>query len=113
GAAHAVAGEHVSMAASTGDAEARAVLDEFAGWVAAGIANLLALLDPGVVVLSGGLADVGELLLEPVRRQVADLVYGGDRRPEVPVVLATSGSAAGAIGAALIALDRHSDGGQA
>lgn len=107
GSVEAVVGEHVSIAAATGDPHALEVLEGFAWWVAAGIANLVALLDPELVVLSGGLVDVGDLLLAPVRRCFTDQVYGGDRRPGVRIELATTGSAAGAIGAALIGLDRR------
>ena len=95
----AVRGEHVTAAAATGDAEAQAVLVDFAWWVALGLANLANVLDPEAFVLGGGLIEVGELLLAPVRTAFAELLTGAAYRPEVAIVAATLGEHAGAIGA--------------
>jgi len=100
-----VRGEHVTRAAADGDAEAIKILDEFAWWVALGISNLENLLDPEVVVVGGGLAEAGELLLAPTRAAYATLVLGFEHRPPVRIVAAALGQDAGAIGAGLIALD--------
>lgn len=99
----AVRGEHVTMAAAEGDAGARAILADFGWWVALGIANLVNVLDPEVVVVGGGLAEAGELLLEPVRRHFDDLVLASPHRPPVRIVAAALGERAGAVGAALLA----------
>ncbi len=103
GDADGVRGEHVTRAAAEGDAQARAVMDRFAWWVALGLANLVAILDPERIVLGGGLVASGEVLLVPVREAFAELVEGGEHRPEVAIVAATLGERAGAIGAALLA----------
>jgi glucokinase len=95
-----VRGEHVTVAAAEGDAEAAAVLVEFGWWVALGLANLANVFDPQAFVLGGGLIGVGELLLDPVRAAFAGLVTGGAHRPPVAIVPATLGERAGAIGAA-------------
>jgi glucokinase len=100
-----VRGEHVTRAASDGDADAIAVLRDFAWWVALGVSNLQNLLDPEVVVIGGGLADAGELLLAPTRAAYAELVLGYEQRPPVRIVGAELGADAGAIGAALLALE--------
>jgi glucokinase len=103
GDAESVRGEHVTEAASKGDPGALAVMDDLGWWIALGIANLTALLDPSVVVIGGGLANAGELLLEPVRRAFADVVYAGSEAPHVRIVGAALGELAGAVGAALLA----------
>ncbi len=97
-----VRGEHVTAAAATGDAEAQAVLVDFAWWVALGLANLANVLDPQAFVLGGGLVEVGELLLAPVRTAFAELLTGGAHRPGVAIVPAALGEHAGAIGAACL-----------
>ena len=97
----AVRGEHVTRAAADGDPEALAVLAEFAWWVALGIANLVNLLDPEVVVVGGGLAEAGELLLAPTRAAYADARARFEHRPPVRIVAAALGPDAGAIGAGL------------
>jgi glucokinase len=101
----ALRGEHVVVAAAAGDAEALAVLADFGWWVAAGIADLVNILDPAVVVLGGGLIAAGELLLRPVRTSYAALVIGATERVPVPIEAARLGPSAGAIGAALLAGD--------
>lgn len=96
-----VRGEHVARAAADGDAGALAVMETLGWWVALGLANLVAVLDPERIVIGGGLAAVGEMLFAPVRRLFSELVEGGPHHPEVPIVPAQLGERAGAVGAAL------------
>ncbi len=105
GDAEAVRGEHATAAALAGDRGALAVFREFAWWVALGIANLVNMLDPEVVVIGGGLVETGDLLLAPVRERYEELVLAPTQRPAVPIVAAALGEHAGAIGAALLAVD--------
>lgn len=106
GGADAVQGEDVVALARQGDVGALDVLDEFARWVAVGLADLVDLFDPEVVVVGGGLIDAGVLLLEPVRRHFAEMVLGAGHRELPRVEPALLGPSAGAIGAALLAADR-------
>lgn len=99
----AVRGEYVTASARTGDAESQAVLDELAHWIALGLANLVNVLDPAVIVIGGGLVEAADLLLPEVRRRFAALVMAGEQRPIVPIVPAALGERAGAIGAAVLA----------
>ena len=99
----AVRGEHVAVALTEADPGAVALVDEFAWWVALGLANLVATLDSDRLIIGGGLATLGSDLLEPVRRHFATLVLGAGHRPEVQIVLAELGPSAGAIGAATAA----------
>lgn len=103
GDAEGVRGEHVVAVARDGDAEAGVVLDEFAWWLALGIANLVDVLDPSIVILGGGVMDAADVLLDRVGQAVPAQVMGGPHRPTVPVVGARAGESAGAVGAALIA----------
>lgn len=105
-----VRGEHVTAAAAEGDEQALAVMERFGWWIALGVANLVNLLDPEVVVLGGGLAAAGELVLAPTRAAFADLVMAVDHRPPVAIVGTVLGPRAGAVGAALIARDRAAGG---
>lgn len=101
----AVRGEHVTEAATLGDAGAQQVLEEVGGWLGLGLANLSAALDPERIVVGGGLIGAGENLLEPARRAFARLVEGGGARPPVSIVSAAFGEESGAVGAALLAGD--------
>ena len=62
-------GEHVVAAAASPAIATRSTYSEaFAWWVGLGLANVVNALDPEVVVIGGGLVEVGDLLLDPVRR---------------------------------------------
>jgi glucokinase len=99
----AVRGEHVTSAARSGDPAAREILDEWAWWLALGLANLTNLFDPEVIVLGGGLVEEADLLLEPIRRLYEGLLYAPTHRPRPRLEPAVLGEHAGAMGAALIA----------
>jgi glucokinase len=108
-----VRGEHVQAAAEEGDAEAAAVIDEFARWVALGLVNLTNAYDPSAFVLGGGLAEGAHLYLEPIQRWFSELLYAPDLRPHPTLSFAELGEHAGAIGAALLPGTRqHPAGGQ-
>lgn len=98
----ALQGEHVARAAAEADTQALDLLKSFAWWVAVGVANLVTLLDPGVVVIGGGLIEIGDPLLKPVQDHYRSLVMAFDERPDVHIVAAELGERAGAIGAALL-----------
>jgi glucokinase len=100
-----VSGRHASVAARAGDGAARAVFDEVGRRLGEGIAGLVNVLDPELVVVGGGVAQEGDLLLAPARRAFLEAVEAGDRRPEVPIVTARLGNDAGAMGAAALALE--------
>lgn len=97
-----VRGEHVTVAAAEGDAEAQAVMAQLGWWVALGLANLANAFDPQAFVLGGGLIEAGKLLLDPVRIAFAGLLTGAAHRPPIDIVPATLGGHAGAIGAACL-----------
>ncbi|MGQ0830119.1 MAG: ROK family protein [Microthrixaceae bacterium] len=99
----AIRGEDVTRAVRAGDAEAHVVLEQWSGWVALGLANLVNILDPAVVVLGGGLVDDADLYLPAVRARYEVLVMAGDQRPRLSIVAAALGGSAGAIGAAVLA----------
>jgi glucokinase len=101
-----VKGEHVTTAANEGDPDAIDVLRNFGWWAALGIANLVNILDPEIVVVGGGLVEAGEVLMRPIRESYRVLVLAGEHRPAVRILPAQLRGDAGAIGAALLAHDR-------
>ncbi|MEZ5216334.1 MAG: ROK family protein [Ilumatobacteraceae bacterium] len=100
----AVRGEHVRDAALAGDPEALQVVDQFGRWVALGLVNLTNVIDPGAFVLGGGLAQNGELYLEPIRRWFSELLYAPELRPHPSLRFAAFAEYAGAMGAAVLPL---------
>lgn len=101
----AVTGVMVTEAAERGDDAARGILAEVGRRLGEGIAGLVNTLDPQVVVVGGGVAEAGDLVLTPARTAFEDSVEGLDHRPAVPIVAAQLGNDAGAIGAATLALE--------
>ncbi len=99
----AVRGEHVTVAARQGDEVALALVDEMADWTAVGLVNLLQLLDPGMFVVAGGLAEAADVLLGPVSAAYRRRAVSAEHRPPVDIVMAELGERAGAIGAAIFA----------
>lgn len=96
-------GSEVTAAAEAGDETAVGVFDEIATWLGLGIAGLVSVLDPEVVVVGGGLSAAGNLLLAPTRRAFDDYLTARGRHPEPRIVVAALGPDAGLIGAAELA----------
>jgi glucokinase len=108
-----VRGEHVTTTAADGDEGALAVLADFGWWLALGLANLAAALDPAAFVLGGGLAEHLGLVLGPARDAFDLLLVDRAYRPAIDIRLAELGERAGAVGAAMAAREesRHHAGG--
>ena len=100
-----VTGRLVTEAASLGDAAARRILAEAGRRLGQGIAGLVNVLDPQVVVVGGGAIVAGDLLLDPARAAFREAVEGPEHRPGIPIVAAELGNDAGAVGAAALALE--------
>jgi glucokinase len=105
GQAAAVTGVMVVEAAKAGDPVAVAVLAEVGFHLGRGIAGMVNVLDPDLVVVGGGAISAGDLLLEPARAACRETVEGAAYRPDVPIAPAMLGNTAGGIGAALLALE--------
>jgi glucokinase len=98
-----VDGIHVGEAARAGAADAVAIVTEYAHQVAVGLIGLVNILDPELIVVSGGLVDLDDVLLAPLRVAFAGRTEGAAYRPDVPIVAAELGAHAGVIGAAVLA----------
>lgn len=99
-----ITGEMVGDAAKKDDAFALSIFDETGLWLGVGLASIVNLLDPDVIVVGGGAAaGTGELLLKPARTAMTERVIGHHRREIAPVVPARLGYDAGLIGAAALA----------
>jgi glucokinase len=99
----AITGHHVGASAAAGEPDGCALIDDYADAVALGFAGLANILDPELIVVSGGLVTLGDVLLDPVRRAFRGHLEGADHRPDVPIVPAALGEHAGVVGAAVLA----------
>jgi glucokinase len=104
-----ITGEAITAAADSGDEVARGLVAQVGAEFGRGVASLVAIFDPDVVIVGGGLGSVGESLVGPARRVVADALHGGAYRLPPPILVAARGSDAGAEGAARMAQDLVDD----
>ncbi|HUB83604.1 MAG TPA: ROK family protein [Bryobacteraceae bacterium] len=96
-----VQAEHVGAAFREGDAVARDVLTETAFLLTVWLGNIVDLLEPDVIVVGGGVADLMSSFFPEIR---ADLPRWSEnqRAGEIPLVLARYGADAGIAGAAAL-----------
>ena len=103
----ATAGAGIS-AAQAGDQKAIAGLAEIGRLLGIGIGNVVTIISPDRVVIGGGNAAAGELLLGPIRDELRRRVLTTPL-DEVEIVLAELGTWAGAIGAAVHGAESAAD----
>jgi glucokinase len=92
----------VLSAARTGDGVAISVMRDTAKYIGMAAANLVVIVDPEVLVLGGIMASAADLLLEPVRLELARRLQGSMMQ-SLTIVPAALGGDAPAIGAARLA----------
>ena len=97
-----VGGRVVFEAAAQGDKSAIAVLNNYIKYLGEGILNYCNIFRPNVVVLSGGIANAGAALFDPLNEYIKEHHYGYKCTPEVKVVPAELGYDSGKIGAAAL-----------
>ena len=90
--------------AGHGPGDARDVLSHVGFHLGVGIASLVNIFNPELVVIGGGFARAGDLLFEPARRVVAERALS-PARDEVKIVPALLGVEAGLIGAGLVGFE--------
>jgi glucokinase len=99
----AITGVVVGDAAQAGEQDAIVIIRDYAQQVAVGLVGLANILDPGVVLISGGLVELGGVLLDPLREWFAGHIEGAQYRDPVEIVPAALGEEAGVVGAAVLA----------
>lgn len=95
-------GEIICNAAKQGDTLAIKILDDYTSYLAAGISSLVVIFRPEVIMLGGGIAHAGDLILKPVNEKLGLYTHAGTEIGVPPVVCASLGNDAGIIGAAFL-----------
>lgn len=85
-----------------GDAAAKAVVDDYIKYLAAGITNTINTFQPDILCIGGGVCNEGDALLLPVKELVAKEVYTRNSKQNAQIVIAKLGNDAGIIGAAFL-----------
>ena len=95
----------VGTAARNGDPLACDIIARAAYYLGIGMVNVVNIFNPEMVIIGGGMAELGDILLEPGRRMVAERAFSVSSRT-VHIVTALLGNEAGVYGAAAFVLDR-------
>jgi glucokinase len=99
-------GPMITRAAQDGDGCARELLDDVGRWLGEGVASIVTMFDPSLVVLGGGVSAAAELVLEPAQRAFDRTLPARANRPHPSFGIAQLGNDAGIIGAADLARHR-------
>lgn len=96
--------------AEQGDLLAQRLVEDLAGYLAVACINLCRVIDLQAIVIGGGVANAGELLLNPLRKAFAEQNWGiaGGIQPTLNAT--ELGNDAGFIGAAALAMTGNGDG---
>ena len=91
----------VAKAAEAGDPVAKRIFETMGYRIGIGLTSVINLLNPEKVIIGGGVAECGDLLLEPIRKTVKKraMVIAGET---VQIVPAQLGNSAGVIGASML-----------
>jgi len=94
----------LQAAANAGDKVCEAEIRNGGHLLGLGIGSLVNVLNPDAVTLSGGLLNMGEMLLGPMKESMNSIAYGP--AAATPVRVSTLGDEAGLLGAAAVAFER-------
>ena len=97
-----VSGRTAFLAAGRGDAAAQAVVNDYIQHLGYGLASIINILAPEILVIGGGVSNEGENLLRPLVECVRPQLYIRTPEKQTRIVLATLGNDAGLIGAAFL-----------
>ena len=90
----------VAVAAKEGDPVAKQIFRIMGEYIGKGLTSVVNLLNPEKIIIGGGVADAGDILLDPIRETIAKRAMTIQR--EVEIVPAQLGNTAGVIGASLL-----------
>lgn len=98
-----ISAREVGFAARRGDLVAQRIFQQAGVYLGTTLAGLINLLNPGIVVIGGGVAQTGDLLLEPVRQTVATRCLNAAAQ-SVRINAAILGRRSSSLGAAVLAI---------
>lgn len=91
----------VAKAAEAGDPVAKRIFEKMGYYIGMGLTSVINLLNPEKIIIGGGVAECGELLLDPIRRTINERAMKVQREA-VEIVPAELGNSAGVIGASML-----------
>lgn len=102
----AITGPMVTSAAQDGDPISGEAFAQIGHWLGMGLADMVQILDPEVLVVGGGVVEAGDLLLGPTQRSFVEALGQRGTLPVAEIRPAEMGNTAGMVGAADLARRR-------
>ncbi len=99
-----VSSEVVNQAYAKGDVLSREIMRETVELLAAWLGNVVDLLEPDVIIIGGGMAEMMKPLFGEIRKQLPNWSINS-RAQEIPIVMAHYGAEAGIAGGAALCSD--------
>ncbi|OGN98816.1 MAG: hypothetical protein A2Y89_05545 [Chloroflexi bacterium RBG_13_51_18] len=96
--------EMIGEAAKNGDRLAQDVIARAAYYLGIGMVNIANIFNPEMIIIGGGMAGLGEMIIAPGRKMVEERAFSINSRG-IQIVKAQLGNEAGVYGAAAFALD--------
>ena len=100
-----ITAEKVEVAARGGDSLALDIISRAAIYLGVGMVNLVNIFNPEMIIVGGGMAKMGDLLLNPARQVVKERAFQLSAQA-VRIVPAQLGEDAGVLGAAIFAFEQ-------
>lgn len=97
-----VSGRTAFDAMRKGDEAGKSVVENYVGYLAVGISNIINIFQPDILCVGGGISNEKETLLKPVRDLVNGENYGRNMEYQTEIKAAALGNDAGIIGAAFL-----------
>ncbi len=97
-----VSGRTSFNAMRAGDAAAKEVVDKYIKYLASGLASMINIFQPEVLVIGGGICNEGDYLLKPLYEVISKEQYTSSAVKQTEIRIAKLGNDAGIIGAAML-----------
>lgn len=98
-----ITAQQVFLLAAEGDKIAQGIVDDVLKYLGIALVNIVHLMNPGVIILGGQVAQAGDLLIKPLQARVKDLSLAA-ATSSLRIAQSTFGSEANIVGAITLAL---------
>ncbi len=95
----------ISLAAKQGDELALETFERAGYFIGLAVSNYLMIFNPSIVIFGGGVSQAGDLIMNPIRKEVREAVLSEHYLQDLVITLAALGDDSGLFGALALARD--------
>ena len=99
-----ISGKTAFSAMKSGDAAATEVVEDYIGYLACGLTNILRIFQPDVLSIGDGICNEGDNLLVPLKKKIDEMLHLPDYAKKTEIKITEMGNDAGIIGAATLGM---------